>query len=304
MKDMTGPIDGYRGIAGALVPTVGNGGFLAGTRRIDGGVGQVKVWRLGSPEPSIKFDFNDDYRRPFGPLAFSPDGIDLYVVTGSPPSSVVVFRVLDPTVQPSHVFAELTDRTIKAGQTTQIDVHLDTPGTNRDVTLLAAPWQGLGGGAWQVVATRTVDADGNAEFTVTADRHTDYDVEYAGDADTAPSGYGAMTVFVEAAISGEMQGAFEVVNGVAHYHDADAVVYAMHAEPSDIQLFFHAHVEYNNNGAWTPLMTKDVTGTGDATATFDADVLGPGHYRVSASSSGSIVVYNGESGWTRFAIES
>jgi hypothetical protein len=44
-------------------------------------------------------------------------------------------------------------------------------------------------------------------------------------------------------------------------------------------------------------------GSGNAPATFDASTFGTGHYRVSASSYGSVPVGNGQSPWTRFVID-
>jgi hypothetical protein len=102
-----------------------------------------------------------------------------------------------------------------------------------------------------------------------------------------------------------MQGAYTVVSGVAHYHDADAVTYAIQVVPDDIQLWFHVKVEVRNSGFWSPFGTLDVAGdgSGNATATFDAATFDPGHYRVSASSYGSVLVGNGQSSSTRFVVD-
>ena len=307
MDDLTGPIDQFHGIGGTIAVTDRNGGFVAATRRSTSTVpGQVKVWHLGSGKRAVEFDFGDDYPHALGPLAFSPDGTALYVVTGSNTDDNVAFRVLDPTMLPSTIYAVATDYSIKAGQGTDIDVFLDTPGTNRDVTLMAAPWQTLGSGPWQEIGTHTVDANGQTTFHVTPTRNTNYAVEYAGDATTAPSGGGTGSVDVEAAVTGQTQDAYAVTNGVAHYHDADAVTYAIHVVPDDIQLWFHVHVEVKNTfGFWSPLTNVDVAGdgSGNADATFDAATFDLGHYRASASSYGSVLVGNGQSSWTKFVID-
>lgn len=303
MKDMTGPIDKYYGVGGTIAVTDRNGGFLAATRS-NAAIGEVKVWRPGVAKRALEFDIRDDYPVPFGPLAFSPDGTALYVVTGSPPDDVVVFRVLDPMLLPSKVQLTNPFSTIKAGEVADVDVSLETPGKNRDVTLMAAPYWPAGD--WQEIGTQTVDADGRTTFHVAPTRNTFYVAEYAGDAITVASGSQSMVVFVEASITGEMQGAFEMVNGVAHYHDADAASYAMHIEPSDVQQSFHVRVEQRYpSGFWGLAGAADVAadGLGNGTATFGADVLAPGRYRVRATSYGSIVVESGQSRWTRFVIE-
>jgi hypothetical protein len=154
MDDLTGPIDEYRGIGGTIAVTDRNGGFVAATRRSSTSVvGEVKVWHLGSGKRAVQFDFGDDYPHALGPLAFSADGTALYVVTGSTTDDSVVFRVLDPTLQQSKVYGIATNSSITAGEVADVDVFLDTPGTNRDVTLMAAPWQTLGSGPWQEVGT-------------------------------------------------------------------------------------------------------------------------------------------------------
>ena len=307
MQDMRGPLASYHGIGGTVAVTDRNGGFVAATRSASSTVKQVKVWHLASADPAVAFTLRDDYPVPLGPLAFSHDGRALYVVAASPPDQTVVFRVFDPTLLPSTLYVETADASIDAGDVAELVVHLDTAGTNRDVTLMAAPWVDLGPPVgWQAIGMQTVDAGGTSTFDVSPTRNTYYAAVYAGDAVAADAvSVPSPTIFVTATVTGDMQGAFSVVNGVAHYHDADPVSYAMHVEPSDIQLFFHVHVEVNNNGVWMPAAGTDVTadGSGDGTATFAPNVLGPAHYRVSASSYGSVLVANGQSRWTRFVVE-
>jgi hypothetical protein len=301
MKDMTGPNKTYQGVGGTFAVTKANGGFVAGLTGGSYTVGEVKLWPFGHAYPSVQFDFRDDHTEPYGPLAFSADGTALFTVTGVY-DDVVVFRVLDPSLLPSQVQLQISDDTIKAGTITDLSVHLEAGGTNRDVTLMAFPWQTSG---WQAVATQTVDADGNTVFHVSPTRHTDYEVEYAGDATTVDSGSASRTVFVEAAITGQMQGAFEVKNDVPRYHDADPVMFAMHIEPTDIQQYFHVSVEQRvSPGTWSFVTGTDVPTdpSGDGTASFAPDVLGLGRYRVHATSYGSILVGNGRSHWSRFVI--
>jgi hypothetical protein len=308
-QDLHGPIGSYHGIGGTIAATDRNGGFVAATRTSPTLiVKSVKIWHLATAAPAVQFTFRDDYPMMLGPLAFSNNGEALYVVTTAPPpDATVVFRVLDPTLQPSIVYIESSDRSVDAGDVARVVVHLDTPGTNHDVTLMAAPWKDLATpSGWQDLGTKTADANGDATFHVSPTRHTYYDAVYAGDAIAVPStSIVPLTVMVTAALTGEMQGASSVVNGVAHYDDADSVEYAMHVVPDDLPLSFHVHVEVASNGAWLPFASTDAAGdgSGNGTATFTPDVFGPGRYRVSASSYGSVLVWNGEGPWTRFVVD-
>lgn len=306
LRDMHGPIDAFHGIGGTIAATDRNGGFVAATRRSSTGVPKpVKVWHLATADPAVQFTFRDDYPLLVGPLAFSHDGTALYVVTASPPDDTVVFRVLDPTLQPSSVYLQIPDDSIDAGDVADVVLHLETPGTNRDVTLMSSPWKDLGPIAgWDEIGTHTVDANANTTFHVTPTRNTYYAAVYTGDSIAAPSG-GSGAVYVTATVTGDMQGASSVVNGVAHFDDANAVTYAMHVLPDDIPLSFHVHVEIAGNGAWLPFTSTDVAGdgSGNGTATFPPDALGPARYRVSASSYGSVLVANGQSSWTEFVID-
>jgi len=306
MHDLHGPIGSYHGIGGHIAATDRNGGFVAATRTGSTTVPKpVKIWDLATRDPAVQFTFRDDYPRMLGPLAFSPNGKALYVVTASPPDTTVVFRVLDPTQQDSSVYVQVSDDSIDAGDVTDVVVHLETPGTNRDVTLMASPWKDLATFNWVEIGTHTVDANGNTTFHVTPTRNTYYSAEYAGDAVAVPSGGSGPAVMVTATLTGNMQGASSVVNGVPHYNDADTVTYAIHVVPDDIQLNFHVHVEVATNGAWLPFTGTDVVGdgAGNGTATFAPDALAPGRYRVSASSYGSILVSNGVGPWTRFVVD-
>lgn len=308
MQDMHGPIDSFHGIGGTVATTDHNGGFVAATRTSPTiVVKEVKIWHLATGDPAVQFTFRDDDPTMLGPVAFSHNGERLYVVaTASPPDGTVVFRVLDPTLQPSAVFLQIPDDAIDAGDATDVMVHLETPGTNRDVTLMASPWKDLSTFDWIEMGTHTVDASGDTTFHVTPTRHTSYTAVYAGDAIAVPStSIVPLTVMVTATISGEMQDAAFVVNGVAHYDDADNVVYTMQVVPDDLPLSFHVHVEVATNGAWLPFASMDVAGdgSGNGTATFPPDVFGPGRYRVSASSYGSVLVANGQGPWTRFVID-
>ncbi len=300
MKDMSGPSTNYQGEAGDFAVTARNGGFLASVRGGSYAVGEVKVWRFGQLAPSVQFDFRDDHPDAYSPLAFSRDGTRLFAVTGSY-DDVVVFRVLDPTLHPSSVHLQISDDTIKAGTTTDITVHLEGGTTNRDVTLMAFPWQT----GWQEVGTQTADADGSAVFHVSPTRATDYVAEYAGDATTVDSGSPSRPVYVRAAVTGELQGAYMVKNDVPHFHDAEAVSYAMHIEPTDIQQYFHVSVEQRVSGFWTFVTGTDVAadGSGNGSADF-GNSFGPGRYRVRATSyGGSFLVGNGRSTWSRFVID-
>jgi hypothetical protein len=306
MRDLHGPIGSYHGIGGNIAATDRNGGFVAATRTSPSTVPKpVKIWDLATRDPAVQFTFGDDYPKMLGPLAFSPNGKALYVVTASPPDTTVVFRVLDPTKHDSSVYLQVSDTTIDAGDVTDVVVHLETPGTNRDITLMASPWKDLSSFNWVEIGTHTVDANGETTFHVTPTRNTYYAAEYAGDAVAVPSGSGGPAVMVTATVTGQMQGASSVVNGVAHYDDTDSVSYAIHVVPDDLPLSFHVHVEVANDGFWAPFTSTDVAGdgSGNGTATFAPEVFGPGRYRVSASSYGSILVANGQGPWTRFVVD-
>jgi hypothetical protein len=302
MADMTGPgmlYDGQRGQA--LAVTARNGGLLAAGTGGPYVWNEVMLYRPGLTEPLVSYDFRDDHSDLWGGPIFSRDGGSIYVVTGRSYDGVVDFRVLDTSLQPSSLQIQAADSLVQYGGSTTISVHLEGGATNRDVVLMALPWDSSG---WQVLDTTTVDANGDATFQVSPTVTTAYEADYTGDAQTVDSGSDHLEVDVQAVVTGTLLGAYDVRNGVARYHDSDDVSYEVHVQPPLTGAGIHVIVEQKQNGIWTGYTHQDLTQSnfGDATAVFPAATLGPGRYRVQATNVGTSLVLRGQSRWSRFVI--
>jgi hypothetical protein len=183
-----------------------------------------------------------------------------------------------------------------------INAHLDGGVTNRDVVLLALPPQA---NDWQVIDTKTVDANGDTTFQVLPTGRTAYEADYTGDASTVDSGSDFLVVSVRTAVTGALQGAFKTKNNVAYYHDADTVSYTLHVEPPQPFGWLHVPVQQRTFGAWHDLDGLDVqqNASGDATAVFGPADLGVGRYRVHGTTYQTNDLLPGHSRWARFVIE-
>ena len=303
MSDMAGPTFSYTGQRGVFAVTAQNGGLLAGSWGGPYVEGEVMVWRLGATDPLVRFDFRDEYPEMWGDgLAFSPDGTELYAVTGAY-DDVVDFRVLDPSLLPSTVTIHVADSTIDYGSSTTVTVNLEGGDTNHDVTLLELPWSTY---AWHVLGTTTVDANGDATFEVAPAVTTAYEADYAGDATYVDAGSDFLMVLVRAVVEGRLLGAYAVENGIARFHDVDTVTYAVHVAPSTEGSWIHGYLQMWQFGAWRDVkgLSAQESATGDATVVLDASELGIGRYRIRAAWSGNASIQSDVSHWARFRVTS
>jgi len=164
--------------------------------------GSPAVWLYPSGSRTLQKSYNFAGMLAPGGLAFGTTR--LFAVTESGFSDAVVkLHVITPGATSSLSIRSGSPTSVpySYGSAATVTVHLNTPGTNRKVSVYAKPY----GGTEHLVKTGTVDAAGNLTISATVTRRTTFRAVYAGDASVDGS-QASVAVAVRARVTPKMTG--------------------------------------------------------------------------------------------------
>jgi YVTN family beta-propeller protein len=147
-------------------------------------------------------------------LAFSGDNDRLFAITHTPTGDLTFRTTASPTAAPTPTTVSLATSAsrVRFGRTVTLSTHL--AGATGIVSFYAKP----AGGTKTLLASRAVNASGNASLTVKPTRKTTYTAQFAGTDAAAPSTSPGRTVTVAPRVTVALRGFYRTSGKYKLYH--------------------------------------------------------------------------------------
>jgi hypothetical protein len=189
-----------------------------------------------------------------------------------------------------------------ADSSVHVVAHLDSPTTNRNVTIYARPYQG----SKQQIDSGPVDAKGDRSTNRRIERRTTFIAVFAGD-DTYTPARATAVVQARAVIDEHLKGGYATSHGRRLYHENDNPVIRVNMLPERKYHCIRFRAQHRHRGHWVGSAVSDchngdgeTDGAGRVIGTF----YGPDHivgvpYRLRAEWRGTKAVRGRHGEWQR-----
>jgi len=184
-----------------------------------------------------------------------------------------------------------------AEQSVHVTAHLDSPTTNRDVTLYLRPYKG----SKTQFDQGAVDANGDRTADHVVHRRTTFIATFAGDSVYEPA-TARVTLRVRAVLDEALKGYFRTSGGARIYHRDDNPVLAVHMTPERKGACLYFRAQHKSHGDWVKSAVSSCVhtdSTGRAIGVLQGHHIAGVAYRLRAEWHGTKAIARRSGAWMR-----